>query len=261
MSDLDQAANDAAFERATALGDEGEALALAGRYAEAVPLLNEAMRLHRTITGPHPAVIGVCAALNNLGFCLSRLKQYGPAVEALREARQLCEPMAKAAPSVLILRDFVAKILGALGFALTVLGDFEAAVEATKDLVWHRRALFEPGPIQVDFDLGKDLRLFALARARVGVEGEQAHAASSEAVVIFQHLVREDPAQFTRELVIALDIHAEVLDLTGQHDDAKVLRAYLAGEYERQAQAMEQAGRADEAAGIRSYAASLAAKG
>jgi hypothetical protein len=52
-----------------------------------------------------------------------------------------------------------------------------------------------------------------------------------------------------------------VLDLTGQHDDAKVVRAYLASEYERQAQAMEQPGRNEEAAGIRSYAGSLAAKG
>ncbi len=257
---MDQTANDAAFERATALGDEGERLALAGRYAEAVPVLVEAMQQHRSITGQHPAVIGVCAALNNLGFCLSRLKHYGPAIEVLRDARQLCEPMFEAAPSVLILRDFMAKILGGLGFSLAMLGDFDAAVEATKDLVEHRRALFEPGPLQVDFDLGKDLRLFALARARVGVEGEQAHAASSEALVIFQHLVRQDPAQYTRELLTTLDVHAEVLDLVGRHDDAKVVRAYLATEYERQAQAMEQAGRAEEAAAIRSYSATLAVK-
>lgn len=260
MSQVDQKANDAAFEQATALGDEGERLALVGRYAEAVPVLHEAMRLHRSITGPHPAVIGVCAALNNLGFCLSRLKQYGPAIGALQEARQLCEPMFKVAPSVLILRDFMAKILGALGFSLAMLGEFEAAVEATQDLIWHRRALFEPGPLQVDFDLGKDLRLYALARARVGVEGEKAYAAICEALVIFQHLVRQDPARYMRELIMTLDIQAEVLDAMGRHDDAKVLRGHLVTEYERQAQAMEQAGRAEEAAAIRSYAATLAEK-
>jgi len=260
MSEPDQNVNDAAFEQATQLGEEGERLALAGRYREAVPVLSEAVRLHRSITGAHPALIGVVAALNNLGFCLSRLKQYEAATRVLREAWQLCEPMAKAAPSVLIVRDFMAKISSTLGFSLAMLGEFEAAVEATRDLIEHRRALFEPGPLPVDFDLGKDLRLFALARARVGVEGERANAAIHEAVVIFQRLAQSEPAQYGRELLTTFDVLAEVLDVVGRVDDAKVVRRHLVSEYEAQARAMEQSGRAQEAAAIRSYSATLAAK-
>jgi len=260
MSELDENANDAAFQRATALGDEGERLVLAGRYAEAVPVLNEAVRLHRSITGPHPAVFGVATTLNDLGFCLSRLKQYEAAVRVLQEARRLSEPMAKVASSVVELRELMAKILSALGSSLAMLGEFEATVEATKDLLEYRRSLLEPGALQVDFELGKDLRLFALARARVGVEGEPAHAAISQALAIFQRLVERDAAKHGRELLTTLDVFAEVLDSVGRADDAKAVRGHLVVEYEALAKAIELAGRAHEAAAIRSYSAALAAK-
>lgn len=260
MSEPDQNANDAAFQQASALGDEGERLALAGRYADALPVLGEAMRLHWSITGPHPSLILVIATLSNLGFCLGKLQQHRAAVEVLTEAQRLCEPLVQAAFEIDVVRDTMAKTLGGLGHSLALLGEFEPAVAVTTELVRLRRSLFEPGPLQVDFDLGKDLRLFALARARVGVDGESANAAIGESVQIFQQLAQQDGAKYGRELITTYDVLAEVLDLLGRGDEAQKLRGHLVTQYEALAQAMEQAGRGDEAEAIRSYSKGLDAK-
>jgi tetratricopeptide (TPR) repeat protein len=260
MSELDPSTNEAAYRQAMELGDEGERLALAGNYREAVPILNEAVRLHRSLTGPHPSVVVVAATLNNLGFCLGRLQQHGHAVGALQEAKLLCEPLWKAAQHVEVLRLMMARILGALGYSLAMLGEFEAAVPVTEDLIWLQRSLLPPGPAQIDFDLGKDLRLFALVRARVGVDGEKANAAIGEALLIFQILAQQDAARFMRELITTYDVLAEVLDLLGKRDDAALVRSHLVTEYESLATAMEKAGRHEEAKAIRTYSAALAAK-
>jgi len=260
MTQPELTASEVAFEHALLLGNEGERLVQLGKYQEAVPILKESMRLHRSIGVEHPSAVALAATLNNLGLCLGRLHQHTLAVGVLGEARQLCEPLWKAASEIEDLRLLMVRILGALSHSHAVLGEFQAALPVTELLVQLERSLLTPDEAVLDFDLAKDLRLFALVRARVGVDGHHANAAISESLLIFQALVRENAGRYARELVTTYDVFVEVLEMLGRQQDAAVVRNHVVEQYEALAQAMDQAGRQEEATAIRNYAAGLAAK-
>jgi len=260
MTQPEPNASEMTLEHALLLGNEGERLAQLGKYQEAVPILKQSMRLHRSLGDGHPSAVALAATLNSLGFCLGRLHQHTLAVGVLGEARQLCEPLLMAAPEIQDLRLLMVRILGALSHSLAVSGEFQSARPVTEQLVNLERSLLTPGELVVDFDLAKDLRLFALVRARLGVEGENANAAISESLVIFQSLVQENAARYARELVTTYDVFVEVLEMLGRHGDAAAVLKHVVEQYEALAQAMEQAGRHEEATAIRNYAAGLTAK-
>jgi tetratricopeptide (TPR) repeat protein len=248
----------------TAVDLEGERLLRLGRYEEALPILNESLRLQRSITdgAPNSAVL-LAVRLNNLGFCLQRLKQHRLAVSSLQEARQLCEPLWKADQGNDALRQLMANILGALEFCLAALGEYEEAMPLTELQVRLQRSLTTPGPLVIDVDLAKALRLFASLRTRVSLEGKEAHSAASEALVIFQHLVQQDPELYTHELNMTYEVFAETLAMVGRHEDAAVVRSHVVVEYEARAKKMDQAGRHEDAAALRArqkYLVGLARK-
>ncbi|HTU60016.1 MAG TPA: hypothetical protein VMF89_16300, partial [Polyangiales bacterium] len=66
MTEAEKSASKLTFEQALAFGNEGERLALLGKYQEAVPVLKESLRLHRSME-PHPSAVALSATLNTLG--------------------------------------------------------------------------------------------------------------------------------------------------------------------------------------------------
>jgi hypothetical protein len=118
--------------------------------------------------------------------------------------------------------------LASLAAVLGELGHYEQAMDVTNHVVLLRRASSRPGSRAVDPELARALRQFAQVRARAGVELDAALPAATEAVTLYEQLVRASPQTFVGALYAAYEILAEVLDGLGRHDDATRVRAGLA---------------------------------
>ncbi len=206
--------------------DRATQLFEAGRYADALVLFQESADRYRQEAARDPAQfeVALAAELNNVGLCLGHLRRYEEAAGAFREAARICEWYWQDDKR---LSAFYAAVLASLAAVLGELGRYEQAMDITNHVVLLRRASTQPGSLAVDPELAKALREFAQMRARAGVELDTALAAATEAVTIYEQLVRASPQTFVGGLHAAYKVLACVLDGLGRHDDAVRLRAGL----------------------------------
>lgn len=152
------------------------------------------------------------------------MQRYEEAARAFQEAARICEWYWQDDKR---LTAFYAAVLASLAAVLTELGRYEQAMDITNHVVLLRRASSRPGSQAVDSDLAKVLRQFADVRARAGVELDAALPAATEAVTIYEQLVRASPQSFVGGLHAAYQVLADVLDCVGRHQDAARVRAGL----------------------------------
>lgn len=207
------------------MGGEASELFEAGRFDDALAAYERSAEAARRLVVDDPAQELVLAGeLNNVGLCLGKLRRFDRSVVVLEEAVDIFERHWRDDAS---LAPFYAGCLASLAGALADMGRYDAAIERTRPLVSLRRAATEPGPVAVDPDLAKALRLFAWVRALRGRELDQALSAASEAVVIYGQLAGVAPEAFVGELHLACRIYADVLDGLGQPVEAAEVRARL----------------------------------
>ena len=199
----------------------------AGLYADALVLFQESADRYRAEAARDPAQFEVALAseLNNVGLCLSHLRRYDEAVRVLQEAARICAWYWQDDKR---LNAFYAAVLASLAAALGELGHYQQAMEITNHVVLLRRASSLPGSPEIDPELARALRQFAEVRARAGVELDAALPAVTEAVTLYEQLVRVSPQTFVGGLYAGYEILADVLDGLGRHDDAARVRAGLA---------------------------------
>jgi tetratricopeptide (TPR) repeat protein len=207
--------------------DRATQLFEAGFYADALVLFQESADRYRAEAARYPARFEVALAsdLNNVGLCLSHLRRYDEAVGVLQEAARICEWYWQDDKR---LSAFYAAVLASLATALGELGHYQQAMEITNHVVLLRRASRLPGSPEIDPELARALRQFAEVRARAGVELDAALAAVTEAVTLYEQLVRVSPQTFVGGLCAGYGILADVLAGLGRHGDAARVRAGLA---------------------------------
>jgi tetratricopeptide (TPR) repeat protein len=160
-----------------------------------------------------------------VGLCLSNLRRYEEAARASQEAARICEWYWQDDKR---LSAFYAAVLASLAGVLGELGRYQQAMEITNHVVLLRRASSPPGSRDVDPELARALRQYAEVRARTGVELDAALPAATEAVTLYEQLVRASPQTSVGGLYAGYETLADVLDGLGRHDDAAHVRAGLA---------------------------------
>jgi tetratricopeptide (TPR) repeat protein len=206
--------------------DRAAQLFEAGCYVDALVLFQESAHWYRQQAARYPARFEVVLAgeLNNVGLCLGHLGRYEEAASAFREAARICEWYWQDDQR---LTAFYAAVLTSLAAVLGELGHYQQAMDITHHVVLLRRASTEPGSVAVDPELAKGLRQFAQVRARAGLELDAALPAATEAVTIYEQLVRASPQNFVGGLHATYQVLAGVLDGLGRHHDAARVRAGL----------------------------------
>jgi tetratricopeptide (TPR) repeat protein len=207
--------------------DRATQLFEAGLYADALVLFQESADRYRAAATRDPAQFEVALAtqLSNVALCLYHLGRYDEAVRVLQEAATICEWYWQDDKR---LSDFYATVLASLAAALGELRHYQQAMEITNHVVLLRRASSPPGSPDIDPELARALRQFAEVRARAGVELDAALPTATEAVTLYEQLVRASPQTYVGGLYAGYEILADVLDGLGRHHDATRVRAGLA---------------------------------
>jgi tetratricopeptide (TPR) repeat protein len=207
--------------------DRASQLFEAGLYTDALVLFQESADRYRAEATRDPAQFEVALAseLYNVALCLYQLRRYDEAVRVLREAARICEWYWQDDKG---LNAFYAAVLASLAAGLDELRQYQQAMEITNHVVLLRRASSPPGSPDIDPDLAQALRQFAEVRARAGVELDAALPAATEAVTLYEQLVRAAPQTYVGGLYAGYETLAHVLDRLGRHRDAARVRAGLA---------------------------------
>lgn len=163
--------------------------------------------------------------LNNVGLCLSHLRRDEEAARAFHEAARICEWYWQDDKRLTAL---YAAVLASLAAVLAELGRYEQAMAIANYVVLLRRASTQPGAPAVDPELAQALRQFAEVRAMAGLELDAALPAATEAVTIYEQLIRASPQSYVGGLYAAYQVLAAVFDGLGRYDDAARVRAGLA---------------------------------
>ncbi|MEU8259186.1 tetratricopeptide repeat protein [Micromonospora sp. NPDC048999] len=202
-----------------------------GRRTEALARATEAVTAFRRLRHDRPDAFAssLAFALNNLAAAHGRLGQVREAVSAAEESVDILRGIGTPNPEA---ADAFARALNNLALVLAESGQHARAAALSAESVQIRQALAAESSTPVSADLGGALLGFALVRASGGFDLDDAWAAATEAVGIYEQLVEQHPDVHGDQLVTAYLVIAELLDRAGRRREAAALRRRLDGRAE-----------------------------
>ena len=154
---------------------------------------------------------------NNLSIRLSDVGERKAALEAAREAVELCRGLAEASPQAYT--PDLAASLNNLANILSGVGERNEALEVAREAVELYRGLAEASPQAYTPDLAMSLTNLANRFSEVG-ERNEALEAASEAVKLRRVLAEASPQAYTPDLVRSLKTLARILVDSGHSEEA-----------------------------------------
>lgn len=213
-------------DQARAYDAHGRQMFAAGQYLQAAASFTMAAELfrERVDAGDAQASLQYASQLNNAGMCMAKLGRHAVAVEHFGEAASIVEPHWSSDPRGLA--SFYAGILAALAASMNEVGEHERAIELTAQALPLRRAAAETSGRAVDPHLATTLHQYARARTMAGRDLTRALPAATEAVALLQALAASRPGDDT-ELRAAYDVLASALEQLGRTEEAADVRSWL----------------------------------
>lgn len=186
-----------------------------GRYREARPVEEEAVRLFRALAANDPGYRGDLAnSLTNLGSSLGHLGRHQRARVVEREAIRLLRALAANDAAY---RGDLANSLNYLGACLRDLGHHREAKAAIEEAIVLCRALAADDPARQG-DLASSLTNLGVSLADLG-RHQEAQAAEEEAIGLYRALAANDPA-YRGDLANSLNNLGNNLRSLGRHKEA-----------------------------------------
>ncbi|MGW4946369.1 tetratricopeptide repeat protein [Actinoplanes sp. NPDC004185] len=212
---------------ATSLSNLSSILSELGRREQALASAEEAVTIRRRLAEVNPDAYlpDLASSLNNLGNRLSELGRREQALASAEEARGIYRRLAEANPDAYL--PDLAMSLNNLGNRLSELGRREQALASAEEAVTIRRRLAEVNP---DAYLpGLAMSLWAYGYVCMNVKANLAEALESvtEAISVYEPLVRHLPQMFAGQMFSACRTLADVLDGLGRAAEAAELRRQL----------------------------------
>ncbi|HEX7134064.1 MAG TPA: tetratricopeptide repeat protein, partial [Iamia sp.] len=200
---------------------------------EAVPPLEEAVRLRRQLAAENPAFVpDLATALNNRGIRYGEVGRSVEAVAPLEEAVRLRRQLAAGNPAFV---SDLASALNNLGGCYSELGRGEEAVAPAEESVRLRRALAAENPAFVP-DLASALNNLGIHYGSLAARMLEAVAPAEEAVELYRDLVPGNP-RFVPDLASALSnlgvrygSAGRLVEAVGPTEEAVALRRVMAAE-------------------------------
>ncbi len=206
-------------ELAIALSNLGAMLHEAGLSHDAIALAGEAVSLQRALVddGLSEHRPKLAASLNNMVGCLSVAGSHGAARDAAIEATEIYVELT-AIDRAAYLPDLALSLVN-LGLRHTHSGDRRAGLNSALDAITHYRELAAIDPIAHRPSLAGACRRLAIGQLheRNGSTSglNEAWAAVSESISIYEQLYRESPDMFARELAISAYVGMQVAEALG----------------------------------------------
>ena len=199
-------------ELAANLNDLSNRLADAGRHAEALEAIEEAVELQRELVEVDRATNapGLATILNNLSVRLGESGRRSEALAPIEESIAIYRELVEEDPAF---RPDLASSLSNLANRLSEAIRSHEAVESVEESVAIYRELIEEKPGEFEPDLAMSLNNLSAHLPKVGRSAD-ALTACEEAVAIRRRLAEEKPAAHARNLVVSLN------NLSGRLADA-----------------------------------------
>lgn len=200
-----------------------------GRANEALPAIEEAVKLRRTLVAEQLAqgnvkVTAACnqelaKALNNLSLLLSQFDRHQEALETAEKAVELYRDVVYECPGPY--QADLANALGHISRRLSKLGQCKEALGAVGEAVDLYRDLAAKNPVMHRGTLARFLEQFSRQLLHFG-RLEEASSALLEAIEIFRDLATEQPEKFKPPLLVSLCTLAKVLNESGLEECSEV---------------------------------------
>ena len=193
--------------------------AAAGRHAEAMEAIREAVEIYRRLAASSPARYepDLATGRNNLSTCLSATGDRQGALDASREAVEIRRRLAASSPARY--EPDLASSLNNLSNRLSASGEQQGALDAIREAVEIYRRLAASSPARYEPDLAVSLNNLS---NRLSASGEQQGAldAIREAVEIYRRLAASSPARYEPDLAGSLNNLSVDLSATGDRQGA-----------------------------------------
>ncbi|MEQ8249262.1 MAG: tetratricopeptide repeat protein [Alphaproteobacteria bacterium] len=205
--------------KAVFLNNLSNDLSAAGRSAEALAAIEEAVKVNRGLASENPARFApdLASSLNNLSVHLSAAGRHAEALAAIEEAVKVYRGLASANPARFA--PDLAGSLNNLSGCLSDAGRNAEALAAVEEAVAIRRGLASENPARYAPDLASNLNNLSLRLSDAG-RNTEALAAIEEAVEIRRGLASENPARYAPELATSLNNLSNRLSDAGRHAEA-----------------------------------------
>ncbi|KAF8344301.1 uncharacterized protein EI90DRAFT_3029142 [Cantharellus anzutake] len=189
------------------------------RHSEALPFIEESVRLHRQLVAVNPELYtpALAMSLNNLRNALSSLGQHSEALPFIEESVKLHHQLVAINPGSYT--PALATSLSTLCIALSNLGRHSEALPFIEESVKLCRQLVAINPGSYTPDLVRSLNNLCNALSNLGRHSE-ALPFIEECVKLHRQLVANDPGSYTLALVISLNNLYGALSNLGQHSEA-----------------------------------------
>ena len=155
--------------------------------------------------------------LNSLGFALFELGRREEALEATREAMEICRRLVQQHPDAFL--PELARSLNNLGWYLVISGRREEALQATREAVEIFRRLARQHPDAFLPELARSLNRLSFALSELGWR-EEALSAAQEAAEIHRRLACQHPDAFLPDLAMSLHNLGVMLSEMGRREEA-----------------------------------------
>lgn len=190
-----------------------------GRREEALAVIEEAVRIYRSLVEVRPQAfqLDLARALNNLANRLSDLGRRENALFAVQEAVAVLRALGATCPNVFKLD--LASSLTNLSADFSELGRHEEALEAAQEAVFLLRTLKAARADAFESELAGSLGNLSTSLSDVG-RREEALTTVEESVAIYRALADTQPDAFLPDLAVSLhNLSVRLADL-GRHEDA-----------------------------------------
>ncbi|MEU0955402.1 tetratricopeptide repeat protein [Streptomyces niveus] len=205
--------------RATFLHNHANHLQDAGRSAEALPVIEQAVALRQRLAEDNPSAHrhDLADSLTNLGNSLASMGRREEALEATGQAVVLYRRLAEVNPAAY--EAGLANALSSAAADLAGTGRLVEATEAGEEAVAIRRRLTEANCAAHEPGLAISLSNLALWRLQVG-HAPEALEVAEEAVAIHRRLCDINPAAYEPRLVDSLNHLGQSLMMLARRDEA-----------------------------------------
>ncbi|MDG4834798.1 tetratricopeptide repeat protein [Solwaraspora sp. WMMD1047] len=212
---------------AMSLHNLGNCLSGLGRREQALAPAEEATGIYRRLAkvNPDAHLPDLAMSLNNLGMILSVLGRREQALAPAEESTGIYRRLAKVNPDA-YLPDLAAS-LNNLGMILSVLGRREQALAPAEESTGIYRRLAKVSPDAYLPDLAMSLWAYGWVCVNAKTNYAEALESITEAISLYEPLVRQLPQMFAGQMFSAYRTLADVLDGLGRTEEATELRQQL----------------------------------
>ncbi|MCL7382484.1 tetratricopeptide repeat protein [Streptomyces sp. 35G-GA-8] len=219
LEQLDEAATGREASHAQFLHNHANHLLDAGRSAEALSAIEQAVAARQRLAEASPSTHthDLADSLTNLGNSLASMGRREAALEATGQAVALYRRLAEVNPSAH--EPGLANALSSAGADLAGTGRLTEAMEAGEEAVAIRRQLARANPAAHEPDLAISLSNLAQWRLKAG-RAPEALEAAEEAVAIHRRLCDMNPAAYEPRLADSLNTLGQSLMMLGRRNES-----------------------------------------